>query len=108
MSATQLKEWTHDQGIQNTDRVVVKPLRGVARSFNILDSKCRTEWAQDLRSIGCKFLIVDCIGPVMSALDLDESSNTQVAKFLRLIDELLVEAGVENCWLVHHMPSHRR
>jgi hypothetical protein len=87
MSAQQLKEWTREQGIQHATRVVVKPLRGVARSFNILDSKCRSEWAADLRNVHCRFLVIDCIGPVMSALDLDESSNTQVARFLRLIDE---------------------
>lgn len=103
MSENQLREWAAKQQIANTDRVVIKPLRGTARSFNILDSKCRSDWATALRTVNCKFLIVDCIGPVMSALDLDESNNTQVAKFLRLVDELLVEAGVPNCWLVHHM-----
>jgi hypothetical protein len=108
MSDIQLKEWMQAQAIQNTDRVVIKPLRGTARSFNILDSKCRSEWAQDLRDVSCKFLIVDCIGPVMSALDLDESNNAQVAKFLRLIDELLIEAGVANCWLIHHMGHDER
>lgn len=103
MSEAQLKLWLQEQGIVNTDRVVVKPLRGIARTFNILDAKCRSQWAADLRDVNCRFLIIDCIGPLMSALDLDESNNTQAAQFLRLIDELLVEAGVPNCWLVHHM-----
>ena len=103
MFSRQLKDWTKVQNIQNTQSVVVKPLRGEAQSFNILDSRCRAEWARDLRSVNCKFLIVDCIGPVMSALDLDESSNTQVGRFLRLVDELLVAARVPNCWLVQHM-----
>jgi len=102
MSANQLKEWTKEQQIRNPHRLVVKPLRGTARSFNIVDSKCRLEWAKALRLVNCKFLVIDCIGPVMAALDIDESNNTQVAKFLRLIDELLVEAGIHNCWLVHH------
>lgn len=108
MFGIQLKEWMKALAIQNTDRVVVKPLRGIAQSFNILDSRCRSEWAKDLRAVNCKFLIIDCIGPLMSALDIDESSNTQVAKFLRLIDELLVEAGIANCWLIHHMGHDER
>jgi hypothetical protein len=108
MGRAQLKEWLAIQNIVHADRVAVAAMRGFATHFNLLDSRCRQDWAQLLQGQNCKFLIIDCIGPVMSASDLLEGDNSQTSKFLRLVDELLVAGGVDNCLLVHHMGHDER
>ena len=93
------KRWLRDQGIKNADRLQVFPIRGRVSSFNIIDPTVRSQWAALLR--GTDFLILDCLRPILDGLGLDE--NTQVGTFLSALEELLREAGIGECVLVHHM-----
>ena len=48
-------------------------------------------------------VVLDCLGPVLGALGLDENSNTDVGRFLGAFAELLDEAGAPEAAVVHHM-----
>lgn len=95
----QLRRWLRDQGIVNTDRVVVLPLRGEVSSFDLLDPAVAAEWADTLR--GASFIIFDCLRPVLDALGLSEDKDA--GRFLVRFDELLKAAGIDGAVLVHHM-----
>ena len=46
---------------------------------------------------------VDCIGPVMAALGLDESKSADTGRFLAALERVLADASVPECFLIHHM-----
>jgi RecA-family ATPase len=95
----QLDEWYEKAGIVHQDRVKIVALRGAASSFNILDPEVRARWADNLR--GTKFLILDCLRPILDALGLDE--NKDAGKFYVAFDALLKEAGIPEAFVVTHM-----
>jgi hypothetical protein len=95
----QLDEWYERAGIKNQDHVKVVALRGAASSFNIIDPIVRRQWADNLR--GTKFLILDCLRPILDALGLDE--NKDAGKFYVAFDALLAEAGIREAMIVTHM-----
>jgi hypothetical protein len=101
MSERQIDEWLSDQGIKNTDKVVIVPLRGKASAFDILDPVVRSEWAHRLRGVQTEYCIFDCLRPVMDALGLDE--HRDAGQFLVAFDTLLDEANVPDALMVHHM-----
>jgi hypothetical protein len=103
MSASQLKKWLRIQGIQRTDAVFVWSMRGQDTNFRIHDNHAnRADWAQKLKNLNCKLLIIDCLGPALSAMGLTEDVP-DIAKFCGALDALLIEADVEYCIVVHHM-----
>lgn len=101
MSPNQLKRWYRAARIANDQRIHLFPMRGEASTFNIIDPKVRTEWADRLRSRNIKYLIVDCLRPVLDALTLNE--HTEAGLFLTALDALLTEAGISEALLIHHM-----
>jgi len=101
MGRNQLRRWYRDQQIKNDDGVVVLPMRGLASSFNIIDPRVRAEWVERLRALGVVYLIIDCLRPILDALGLDEHHD--VGAFLVPLDALLVEAGIPDALIVHHM-----
>ena len=101
MSAAQMDAWLGDQGIRNDDHIVPIPMRGNAAAFDILDPARRTEWATELRRLGCAYLILDCLRPILDALGLDEHHDA--GRFLVAFDALLAEADVPEAAVVHHM-----
>ena len=100
LSEDMLRRWLRDQHIRNTDAVTPVSLRGRIATFNLLDERTRAAWAQRLRGIGCDYLILDCLRPVLDALGLDEKN---AGPFLVAFDALLVEACIDDALLVHHM-----
>jgi len=102
LSERTLRRWLRDQNIINTHAVAdVQSLRGKVGAFNLLDDRCRDHWARRLSDIGCDYLILDCLRPVLDALGLDE--NRDVGKFLVAFDALLDEAGIPDAVVIHHM-----
>ncbi|CPR10496.1 hypothetical protein BN971_01883 [Mycobacterium bohemicum DSM 44277] len=102
MSENTLRRWLRDQGIANTAAVVaVVSLRGRLGLFNLMDEPCRNEWAARLALLGCDYLILDCLRPILDELGLDE--NRDVGRFLVQFDALLNDAGIADAALVHHM-----
>lgn len=102
LSENMLRRWLRDQGIENTGAVVdTVSLRGKTSTFNPLEDRTRELWAQRLRDASCDYLILDCLRPVLDALGLDE--NHDVGQFLTAYDALLVDAGIGDSAVVHHM-----
>jgi hypothetical protein len=104
MSEHQLDDWLRDQRIANDDRLIVLPMRGKGGSFDILEPDVRAKWAARIRAVdgpGVQLVGLDCLRPVMDALGLDE--NRDAGRFLTAFDALLVEAGVPEAVVVHHM-----
>jgi hypothetical protein len=94
-----IRQWLRDQQIQNVNGATVRPLRGKASSFDILDPQIRSEWAARLR--GHDAAILDCLRPILDALGLSEDKDA--GRFLNAFDELLSEAGMSEALVLHHM-----
>lgn len=102
LSENTLRRWLRDQNITNTAAVAdVVSLRGRLGAFNILDDRCRNRWATRLADLGCDYLVLDCLRPILDALGLDE--NREAGRFLVAFDTLLADAGTADAALVHHM-----
>lgn len=94
-----LRRWLRDQGIINSHKVQLVPIRGKVSSFNILDDELRARWAANLT--GADVVILDCLRPVLDALGLSEDKDA--GRFLVHFDELMVTSGVTEWGLIHHM-----
>jgi hypothetical protein len=70
-------------------------------AFDILDDKIRDQWATRLRDLGCDYVVLDCLRPIMDALGLDE--NHDFGKFSIAFDALLADAGIPDSLIAHHM-----
>lgn len=101
MGAGQLDDWLAAQKIRNDDRVIPIPLRGNAGALDLLEPSRRAEWAAELASLKCNYLVLDCLRPVMDALGLDE--HRDAGRFLVPFDSLLADAGINEAAVVHHM-----
>jgi hypothetical protein len=71
-------------------------------TLDLLDDECRHDWARCLAAAEVGMLILDCLGPVLSAFGLDESSNLDAGRWLLAFEALLTEAGIDEAVLVHH------
>ena len=102
MSENTLRRWLRAQNIDNTSAVAdVISLRGKVSTFNLLDDQCRAESVTRLRDLGCDYLILDCLRPVLDALGLDE--NRDAGQFLVAFDALIAEAGICDTATVQHI-----
>lgn len=100
MTRDMLRTWLRDQRIANTAGVQVELMRG--RAWDPRDEAQRAGWAAHLASLDVAVLIVDPIGPVLSALGLDESSSKDAGQVLWALDALCAAAGVSELFVVHH------
>ena len=97
-----LRRWLREQEIVNTAAIAdVVRLRGRLTSLNLLDDRCRERWTRRLADLGCDYLILDCLRPILDALGLDE--NRDAGKFLVPFDAMLDSAGITNALVVQHM-----
>lgn len=102
LSDNTVRQWLRALRIENTGAVAdVVTLRGNVGAFNLIDDHCRDEWVRRLCDLGCDYLILDCLRPVLDALGLDE--NHDAGRFLVPFDQLLQDAGVSDAALVQHM-----
>lgn len=100
MTRDMLREWLRDQRIANVDGVRVELMRG--RAWDVRDERERERWAAYLASQDVGVLIVDPIGPVLSALGIEESDNTAVGAVLWALDALALAAGIPELFVSHH------
>lgn len=105
MNQAMLTGWLKKQGegwLRNYGaRLYPIALRGNARSFNILDDHTRIEWSERLQELQAEVLIVDPMGPFLSAMGLNE--NTEAREFLYALDELMLRANISDYVVTHHM-----
>lgn len=100
MTRDMAREWLRDQRIVNLDSVHVELMRG--RSWDPRDDTQRRAWAAHLRSLNVGVLVVDPIGPILSALGVNEKDSTEVGAVLWALDALVRDAGCSELFVVHH------
>lgn len=96
-----LKRWLRVQGIHNTNRVAVFPLRGRVSTFNIIDAEVRRQWVCRLQDLDTSILVLDCLRPVLDSIGLSEDKDA--GQFLVAFDELLNQANIAEAVVIHHM-----
>jgi hypothetical protein len=101
LSENTVRRWLRDQKITTTTAIHVITLRGKVSTFNLLDDQVFAEWAHRLGELGCDYLVLDCLRPILDALGLDERND--VGKFLVAYDALLTEAAIGDSLVVQHM-----
>jgi AAA domain-containing protein len=101
MSATQLDDWYEAQRISNDNRLLVIPLRGAASSFDITNQDVRAHWVAVLKTRHVRYLILDCLRPVLDALGLNE--HMEAGLFLTALDALLRDAEIPEALVIQHM-----
>lgn len=101
MSRGQLRAWLRAQRIRHAERVLVVPLRGQASTIDLCDGETRARWAAWLRAHAVRYLVVDCLRPILDAIGLDESRES--GRYLVALDGLLRDAGIPEACVVHHM-----
>lgn len=89
MGTDQLDDWYERAGILKTDHVIIMPMRGRAQGFDLYDSEVRRTWADLIIDHDIRFVIWDCLSPVITALGLDE--NHDARGLLQQFDVLLTE-----------------
>jgi 5S rRNA maturation endonuclease (ribonuclease M5) len=96
-----LRRWMRDIGISNQQQLVLVPMRGKGATLNLGLPEVRARWVARLREWGASVVILDCLRPVLDALRLSEDKDA--SKFLGDFDAMLVEAGVPDAMVIHHM-----
>lgn len=101
MPESTAQEWLTDQRITHPGRLGHISLRGRARAFNPLVPAIRERWAAILAGAGA--VVLDCLGPVLAAVGLDENSAVDCGRFLAGWEALLADAGIGESLITHHM-----
>ncbi len=84
------------------DMVLYCDLKGQARLFDTRSDHLRNKYAKALRDWGAEMIVVDCVGPIISAIGIDEQSS-MVRPLLDSFDTLSRSAGcVAGPLVVHH------
>lgn len=100
MTEGQLLDWYERQNLANPELVDVIPMRGYASSFDFLTPETRDKLVKLYG--GAHTYVLDPVGPVLSALGLEENSNSEVQRLLTLWDEFVrLMGGSESIVVVH-------
>lgn len=100
MTPLQLQDWYRDLGVQHPGKVQVVPLVGRAGGLDFLSEEGTRELVG--KYAGAHTYILDPIGPVLSALGLEENSNSDVQRFLSKWDTLVTLMGGQESLITHH------
>jgi hypothetical protein len=103
MTRPMFRTWFREQGIANQEKVTFKLLRGQCSTFNIFDELTRARWVQHFKDAETEVLILDCLGPILAAMGMNESTNEDVGKFIGAFESLVSEADIRESMIVHHM-----
>jgi hypothetical protein len=91
-----------DIPLTSAEKVVIMNMRGKASDLRIDSIDGRKAFAAVLRDLGAEIVILDPLVPVLSTLNLDENSNSEVALFFSWWAETMMLAGVADDMIVHH------
>ena len=97
MTENQIQEWLARQKIENIDKVSIWNLRGKPNPFRSKIS--RKVLVSELQELNITTLIIDTFAKTFSG---DANSNSEVTRFLLLLEEVLQEAGVEQLIMLVH------
>jgi AAA domain len=76
-----LRRWLREQGIVNTDRVVVVPMRGKVAAFDLTLPAVRAMWVQRLRDWGAVIVL------------LDQPFLDRLARTVAIGDDIAIQSG---------------
>lgn len=93
----QMQEWVARQGIRNVDKVHFWNLRGKPNPFRSQTS--RNHLIQEMQELGIKTLIIDTFAKIFSG---EANNNSEVNRFLIMLDDVLDRAGVEQLVMLVH------
>lgn len=97
-----LRRWMRDAGVPMDPRLLVVNLRGKASTLTLDTPAGRQRLANVLMAHDAEIVILDPLAPVLASLNLDENSNSDVARFFGYWSEALALAGVKDDLIVHH------
>jgi hypothetical protein len=95
------QHWLNSQQIKNPGSFTYVNLRGRAAELNLLAPAVRAHWAAEWS--GAAVVLLDCLGPILASIGLDENSATDAGRFLAAWQATLAEAGVTESVITHHM-----
>jgi hypothetical protein len=93
----QMQEWVARQNIENVDKVHFWNLRGKPNPFR--SSVSRNHLIQEIRELGVKTLIIDTFAKIFPG---EANNNSEVNRFLIMLDDVLDRAGVEQLVMLVH------
>ena len=93
----QMQEWVGRQDIKNHDRIHFWNLRGKVNPFRSANS--RNHLIEEIRSLGVKTLIIDTFSKIFPG---EANNNSEVNRFLAMLDVTLDKAGVEQLIMLVH------
>lgn len=91
-----LTDYLEPLGIRNSNALWTLGARGWARRFDLRDDRVRDYWGRRFEEAGTDVLILDPLGPVLSALAIDTNDNDGVRRYLDAMTALAAEYGVRN------------
>jgi hypothetical protein len=97
LTEAQMQEWVSRQDIKNLDRIHFWNLRGKPNPFRSTAS--RNSLINEIQSLGIKTLIIDTFSKIFPG---EANNNSEVNKFLLMLDETLEKAGVEQLIMLVH------
>jgi hypothetical protein len=93
----QMQEWVGRQDIKNHDRIHFWNLRGKVNPFRSANS--RNHLIEEIKSLGIKTLIIDTFSKIFPG---EANNNSEVNRFLAMLDVTLDKAGVEQLIMLVH------
>ncbi len=75
----------------------------VVGSFNLLDPDIRRQWVTRLREVRADDFVLDCLLRRASYVVLGLDEQREAGRFLVALDDMLLEAGVSEALVIHHM-----
>jgi 5S rRNA maturation endonuclease (ribonuclease M5) len=103
VGADMMRRWLRRTGIANTAAIHIANLRGQVGAISISSGEGRAKFAEQIRAVGARTVILDPLAPLLAALGLDEDSNSDVARFFDWWGSALNLAGVRQDLITHHM-----
>ena len=97
LTEAQMQEWVSRQGIKNPDRIHFWNLRGKPNPFR--STAARNNLIDEIQRLGIKTLIIDTFSKIFPG---EANNNSEVNKFLLMLDETLDKAGVEQLIMLVH------
>lgn len=93
----QMQEWVSRQNIKSVDKVHFWNLRGKPNPFRSPTS--RNHLIQEIQELGIKTLIIDTFAKIFPG---EANNNSEVNRFLIMLDDVLDRAGVEQLVMLVH------
>lgn len=90
------------RGIDRNPNLLHADLEKSPIGFAITDPVIRAKWVESIKASGANILVIDGLSAIMSALGLEENSTQEATRFMALLKQLRIEAGLDAIFISHH------